>query len=173
MAQGACYAQPYDKLRRNIRIEGETMRKDHVGRITPRLNKFPYRYVYVRLRCKFTRDLRRAWRRRMVVVASASGIELAEEGEGREEGEKGTWKASYSVGRAFVAAFYARYETKEWNSHCPEWYCPWEHCNRSSLDEWAGNREARSKDGGDGCCCVHEQIRRADFYCQPPLPRAL
>lgn len=66
------------------------MRKDHVGRITPRLNKFPYRYVYVRSRCKFTRDLRRAWRRRVVVVASASGIELAEEGEGREEGEKGT-----------------------------------------------------------------------------------
>lgn len=71
MAQGACYAQPYDKLRRNIRIEGETMRKDHVGRITPRLNKFPYRYVYVRSRCKFTRDLRRAWRRR--VVAGGGG----------------------------------------------------------------------------------------------------
>lgn len=44
MAEGACEAQPYDKLQRNIRIEGETMRKDHVGRITPRLNKFPYRY---------------------------------------------------------------------------------------------------------------------------------
>lgn len=44
VAEGACEAQPYDKLQRNIRIEGETMRKDHVGRITPRLNKFPYRY---------------------------------------------------------------------------------------------------------------------------------
>lgn len=94
MAQGACCAQPYDKLQRNIRIEGETMRKDHVGRITPRLNKFPYRYVYARYGDVNSRETY-AGRRGgggggWLVVVGASGIELVEEGERREEGEKGT-----------------------------------------------------------------------------------
>ena len=62
------------------------MRKDHVGRITPRLNKFPYRYV--RSRCKFTRDLRRVWRRWQARVEQNRRKEGRDEKRARKAREK-------------------------------------------------------------------------------------